>query len=173
MNKVIFSLVAIFTISLGLSAQTKLTENTLRIGKDVKSSKASAADMDWMAGAWSGEAFGGSVKEIWAKPEGGAMMGTFSLVSSKNKPVFYEFMLFSVENGNLVLRLKHFNPDMVGWEEKDKFVTFRFIKRDRDRFYFQGLTYEKAGDNGLNIYLALRQKDKTYKEEIFKLKRIE
>ncbi|NNE97540.1 MAG: hypothetical protein HKN25_00830 [Pyrinomonadaceae bacterium] len=173
MIKTTWLLIAIFTIPLSLSAQTKLTENTIRIDKNVTSSKASAEDMNWMAGAWSGEAFGGSVKEVWAKAEGGSMMGLFSLVSKENKPVFYEFMLFSVENENLVLRLKHFNPDMTGWEEKDKFVSFRFIKRDGDRFYFQGLTYEKAGDTGLNIYLALRQKDKSYKEEIFRFKRID
>ncbi len=170
MNKIIISLITIVTLSIGLSAQTKLTENTLRIEKEAKGSKAIAADMDWMAGTWTGEAFGGSVKEIWAKSEGGAMMGAFSLVT-KNKPVFYEFMLFSKLDESFALRLKHFNPDMTGWEEKDKFVTFRFIKKDGDRYYFQGLTYEKVGKDGLTIYLALTRKDKSYREEVFKLTR--
>jgi len=171
MNKIIISLIATLTLSIGLFAQTKLTENTIRIEKDAKVAKASASDMDWMAGSWTGEAFGGSVKEVWAKSEGGAMMGTFSLVT-KSKPVFYEFMLFSELDESFALRLKHFNPDMVGWEEKDKFITFRFIKRDGDRYYFHGLTYEKVGENGLTIYLALTQKDKSYREEVFKFTRV-
>ena len=171
MKKIIVSLVAILIATMATFAQTKLTENTIRIDKDSMVAQASAEDMDWITGTWEGKAFGGSVKEVWTKSEGGSKMGMFSLVKD-GKPVFYEFLTFSENDGQLSLKLKHFNPDMTGWEEKDKFVTFRFFKRNGNRYYFQGLTFENAGADKLNIYLALTQKDKSYKEEVFKFTRV-
>lgn len=170
MTKIVVSLAIILAFSTIVIAQTKLTENTIRIDKDSMVTQASASDMDWITGTWEGKAFGGSVKEVWTKSEGGSKMGMFSLVKD-DKPVFYEFMMFYVEDEQLSLRLKHFNPDMIGWEEKDKFVTFRFLKRDGNRYYFQGLTFENAGEDKLNIYLALTQKDKSYREEVFNFTR--
>jgi hypothetical protein len=73
--------------------------------------------------------------------------------------------------GTLILRLKHFNPDLTGWEEKDKSVDFKFVKKDGKYLYFSGLTFERASKDELNIYLALRQRDGTLKEETFRMKR--
>jgi hypothetical protein len=81
-------------------------------------------------------------------------------------------MCWLVEHeGTISLRLKHFNPDLTGWEEKDKTVDFRFIKKDGNRIYFTGLTFERRGNFELNIYLSLRQKDGTVKEEVFRMRR--
>ena len=98
------------------------------------------------------------------------MVGTYRLVKD-GKPVFYEMMWLLETEGTLILRLKHFNPDLTGWEEKDKTVDFKFVKKDGNRLYFSGLTFEQASKNELNIYLALRQLDGTLKEEAFKMKR--
>lgn len=171
MKKFTISLVSVLALSAVLFAQTKLTENTIRIDKDSMVTEAKTSDMDWITGTWEGKAFGGSVREVWTKSEGGKKMGMFSLVKD-NKPVFYEFLLFSVKNEQLSLKLKHFNPDMTGWEKKDKFVTFRFFKRDGNRYYFQGLTFENVSDDKLTIYLALTQKDKSYREEVFNFTRV-
>ena len=91
MKKIIVSLVAILIATMATFAQTKLTENTIRIDKDSMVAQASAEDMDWITGTWEGKAFGGSVKEVWTKSEGGSKMGMFSLVKD-GKPVFYEFL---------------------------------------------------------------------------------
>ena len=98
------------------------------------------------------------------------MVGTYRLVKD-GKPVFYEMMWLLESEGTLILRLKHFGPELVGWEEKDKTVDFRFIKKDGSRVYFSGLTFERRGNTELNIYLALRQKDGTVKEEVFRMRR--
>ena len=99
------------------------------------------------------------------------MVGTYRLVKD-GKPVFYEMMWLLETEGTLSLRLKHFNPDLSGWEEKDKSVDFKFVKKDGKRLYFSGLTFEQASKTELNIYLALRQRDGTLKEEVFKMKRM-
>ncbi|MEZ5344524.1 MAG: DUF6265 family protein [Pyrinomonadaceae bacterium] len=166
----LFAILTILFLSSIAFAQTKLTENTLRISKEEKSEPADVASMEWMEGNWTGNALGGSVREVWTKTDGGVMMGMFLLVQD-SKPVFYEFLTFTIADGELFLKLKHFDPKLVGWEEKDKTVDFRFIKKDGNRYYFQGLTFENAGENSLNIYLALRNKEQIYREEVFNLKR--
>lgn len=151
-------------------AQTRGTENTLKLAEGEHGAKATIADMEWLAGAWTGEGLGGISEEMWSKPAGGAMVGTYRLIK-EGKPVFYE-MCWIVENeGTITLRLKHFNPDLTGWEEKDKTVDFRFVKKDGSRIYFSGLTFERLGAKELNIYLAIRYKDGSVKESIFKMKR--
>ena len=87
------------------------------------------------------------------------------------KPIFYEMMWMLEREGSLILRLKHFSPELVGWEEKDKTVDFKFVDRVGDRMRFSGLTFEKVGDTALNIYLALKQKDGLVKEEVFRMER--
>ncbi len=157
-------------VSISTFGQTKLTENTLRINKDAIGAIGKPSIMDWMIGSWEGEALGGSVREIWTNPGGGAMIGMFSLVKD-GKPIFYEFLTFTAEKDILLLKLKHFHPNLVSWEEKEKTTDFRFIKQEANRFYFSGLTFEKVGNDQLHIFLALTRDGKTH-EEFFKMTRL-
>ena len=45
---------------------------------------------------------------------------------------------------DMVLRLKHFNADLTGWEEKDDMVTFRLLGLEPCAAYFHGLTLRCA-----------------------------
>ena len=164
-----FLLALLILVPISASAQTKNTENTLLLPKGEKGQPAKVSDLEWIAGTWTGNALGGSVKEVWTRTDGGGLIGMFALVKEK-KPVFYELLTFVVEDGQLLLKLKHFNPDLIGWEEKEKTVNFRFIKRNGNKFYFSGLTFENAGPDKLNIYLALRRGEKKW-EEAFRLTR--
>lgn len=151
--------------------QDKHTDNTLKLEGGKKSENASATDMAWLSGGWAGTGLGGISEEIWSRPSGGVMMGTYRLIKD-GKPAFYEMLLLIETEGTIVLRLKHFHPNFVGWEEKDKSVDFKFVKKDRNRMYFSGLTFERKGNRELSIFLALKQKDGTLKEEVFTMKRI-
>ncbi len=88
------------------------------------------------------------------------------------KAVFYEMMMLVEREDSIVLRLKHFNPDFTGWEEKDKSVDFKFVNKSGSRMNFSGLTFEKVSGDKLNIYLALKQKDGSVKEEVFSMTRM-
>lgn len=161
---------AIFILCIPSFAQVKNTENTLKLAEGQAGEKATLADAAWLAGSWRGTGLGGFSEETWSQPEGGVMVGTYRLLKD-GKPVFYEMMWLLETEGTLILRLKHFNPDLTGWEEKDKSVDFKFVKKDGERLYFSGLTFEQAAKDELNIYLALRQSDGNLKEEVFKMKR--
>jgi len=167
-----FVLASLFAVILSatLNAQVKNTENTLKLAEGELSPKATIADVAWLAGGWLGTGLGGVSEEVWSKPQGGIMMGAYRLIV-KDKPVFYEMMWLTEMEGTLVLKLKHFHPNFVGWEEKEKTVDFKFVSKEGSRVNFSGLTFERNGDKGLKIYLALKQKDGSVREELFTMKR--
>ena len=103
------------------------TPQTLTLPDGVNRPAASIQDSAWLAGTWHGTGLGGTVDEVWSAPAGGAMVGHFRLIKG-SKPVFYEIMTLVEVGGSVEMRLKHVNPGMTGWEEKNGFVTFRLAK---------------------------------------------
>jgi hypothetical protein len=141
-----------------------------RLG-EAKSPPATLDQVAWLAGHWVGEGLGGVSEELWSPPAGGAMMGTYRLLKD-GAPVFYEFLLLAEENGTLILKLKHFNPDLTGWEEKADFVDFPLVAIEADAVHFDGLTYERQPDGSLRVYLLLRNRETgAVREELFTMRR--
>lgn len=130
---------------------------------------ASIDDFAWLSGDWLGTGFGDLSAETWQPPQGGSMLGLFRQ-HSDSKPMFYEFMLLLETEGTVELRLKHFSPDGKGWEERDKFLSFKLVSVEKNAAYFEGLTYRRTGDR-LDIYLALKGDDGSVKEHVFQLHR--
>jgi Domain of unknown function (DUF6265) len=157
--------------SLPVSAQEKLTERTFRLKAGEKSPPAAIADMAWLAGRWVGEALGGVSEEIWSEPRAGAMMGMYRLVRD-GKPIFYELLTIVEANGSLMLRLKHFNADLTGWEEKLKTIDFPLVTKGERAIHFDGMSFHPKGNDALTVYLAINQKDGSVREETFTYKRI-
>jgi hypothetical protein len=52
------------------------------------------------------------------------MTGTFRVVQG-DKPVFYEFWILEINDNRPVLKLKHFNAGIVGWEDKNSSTKIR------------------------------------------------
>jgi hypothetical protein len=158
MKNLLFAGSLILLLTVSASAQLKQTENTWKLAEGQTGEKASISDMSWLAGTWAGEGLGGVSEEIWSKPQGGIMIGMYRMMKV-GKPVFYELLTLSETDGTLLIRLKHFHANFVGWEEKEKTVDFRFIKRDGNRIYFEGMTFEPVGESSVKIYLAIGPKD--------------
>lgn len=151
------------------AAQERMTERTLRLPAGGVSPPATLAEMKWMEGRWTGKALGGEVEEIWSAPQAGAMLGLFRLVRD-GKPVFYELMTVVEEKGSLVLRLKHFNPDLTGWEEKDQSEEFRLVAIRDGAVHFEGMSMHPEGDS-FTVHLAIEHKDGTLEEATFEYAR--
>jgi hypothetical protein len=161
---------AVVLLALPVSAQEKLTERTFRLKPGASSPPATLADMAWLAGHWAGEALGGQSEEIWSEPGAGAMMGMYRLIRD-GKPVFYELLTIVEQNGSLMLRLKHFNPDLTGWEEKQTTVDFPLVAKNDGAVHFDGMSFHPKGNDALVVYLAIRQKDGSLREATFSYKR--
>lgn len=127
-------------------------------------------DFKWLVGNWVGNGFGGVSQEAWTEPTVNSMVGVYKHYKDE-KPTFYEFMNICVTDGKISLRLKHFNPDMKGWEEKEGFVEFPFVSASATKINFKGLSYELVEDNKMEVRLRLKQGDKV-NTEVFKFERI-
>lgn len=153
------------------------TANTIGLPADAERPKATLTAVSWLAGgAWRGDGMGGIAEEQWSAPAGGQMMGMFRQLKpgtgGSEAVSFYEFLTLVEREGSLVLKLKHFNPDLTGWEDKEKFVTFRLARVTPDAVYFDGLTFRRDAPNQLSIFLALRDsKTGELSEATFRLTR--
>ncbi len=149
MKKIIMCLIMVAISSFGFG-QT----NTLFLEENEHSPKATIEALSWIAGHWRGEAFGGITEEIWSPPLGGGIMGSFRAIKD-NKITFYEIETITEENGSLILKLKHFSANLIGWEEKDETVDFRLVKITDNKVYFDGFTFEKVSVDEINTYVVI------------------
>jgi hypothetical protein len=85
--------------------------------------------------------------------------------------MFTEHMYLSEEGGSLLLKLKHFNPDLTGWEEKDGMVRFRFLSAEPCALYFSALTYRCDGKDGLLVAVRMKSEGEKGSELVFRFKR--
>ena len=128
-------------------------------------------DFAFLAGYWQGEGFGGQSEEMWMPPSNGRMFGIFTQTND-GALVFSEYMEISESESGWAVRLKHFNPDFSGWEEKTDYVNFPFDSVSDNKAVFGGLSYEVTGDK-LTVSLRMRQTDGSLTTEYFYFDRVE
>jgi len=132
-------------IAFALAAALSSPEiRTLKPGE--ASPPARIEDVAFLAGRWIGDGLGGCAEEYMALPAGGQMMGMFRQLGAEGALRFYEFYTISEVNGSLLFRIKHFNPDLGGWEDKDKSTDFALVAIAGETAYFNGLTFAREGD---------------------------
>jgi hypothetical protein len=120
--------------------------------------KVTLEDLAWLSGSWQGVREGNPVEEHWSRPAGGSLMGMFRWLRD-GQVYMYEFLLIEAEDDNLVFRLKHFNPGMAGWEEKDEALVFDLMSGGPDKAVFKHrsrpmwMIYRREGEDGLTAIL--------------------
>lgn len=112
------------------------------------------APLAWLVGRWLGEGLGGQVEETWLPPLGGVMLGTFRLIRD-GRPDFYELMTIRVDDGEPVMALKHFHPDLAGWEEKDERLLWPAHLHEEDEVGFGPVHYERLTEDSLRVTVEL------------------
>ncbi len=163
--------VVILCFGVQSGAQQKATEHTLALEPGKAGQAAKIEDVAWISGRWSGEAFGGQCEEVWLPPLAGNMIGMYRLTKN-GKTVFFELFSLSEVDGSVVLRLKHFHPDLKGWEEKDETIDFPLLAFTETNLFFDRLTFHKVNHNEITVYLAMRSKDGQTREETFSYNRV-
>jgi hypothetical protein len=158
-NRRLLTLILIAACSLVVPARSQAPER-----------RASIDDAAWLAGRWVGEGLGGIVEENWSPPLGGQMVGHFALVKD-GKPVFYELMLLDQHEGGLRMRVKHFNPDFTGWEEKDGWHSFEPRSVGPRRLEFEGLILRLEGEELVAIVTLRDRATGAVRDEILRHRR--
>ncbi|MGJ8558745.1 MAG: DUF6265 family protein [Litorimonas sp.] len=123
-------------------------------------STALATDISWrdimpkLEGCWNGEGMGGTISECWIIAADGRADGMF-LLRTGDKPTFAEILTIDAFDDGVEMRLKHVNPDMTGWEDKDDYTRFQLVSVEQDRLIFKGLTLIFKGDSQLTAELQM------------------
>ena len=131
---------------------------------------AALEDLAWIAGQWAGKGISGPAREVYSPPMGGAIAGHF--VQAKGDGImFYEIITITQAGPTITYRLKHFNSDLTGWEEKKEVREFRFVGREGDSWYFDGLTIRRAGPDEMHSIVNVRQGEGRTEELTFRYRR--
>lgn len=160
-----------------LAPITVLAQETRIADEGAAPTPATLGQLDWLIGQWSGTGIAGApAYESWLPPTGGTMVGTFVQTTGSDPAgrsiTFTEHMYITEDAGSLVLKLKHFNPDLTGWEARDDMLTFPLVAIEDCAAFFQALTLrcEDADNPGGGLVAAVRMKsdDAEPKELIFR-----
>ena len=130
-------------------------------------SKPTLDELNWLVGNWQGPGFGGICEEVWLPASAGSMVGTFKMTIN-GEVQFYEIMTITVDSSGPVLKLKHFNSDLTGWEEKDEVISFSFNSAKESELSIGALTYKKLAEDSLHILVDRKSKDGSIRQDTIK-----
>jgi hypothetical protein len=131
---------------------------------------AKVADLAWLAGTWEGEGISGGAREVYFPPAAGQIAGHFTQMRG-DAVWFYEILSIAEVGGSLEYRLKHFNADLTGWEEKAEVQRFPLVAVTGTTWYFDGLTLRRDGPNRMVAAVRVETKDGKPKEYVFRYTR--
>ena len=122
-----------------------------------------------MTGLWRADWNGGVSEEHWSRPLGDSLVGTFHFVKD-GKSQFYELILIELAPRGPVLRLKHFDAGLVGWEDKTQVYSYPLIECRQGVAIFERqdrksrLIYSRASDEVLSVVLEEQSEGKTHSD---------
>lgn len=136
--------------------------------------KASLADVAWIAGHWVDDADGNLSEEVWTAPAGDSMIGMWRY-TARGKLAVQELLNIADHGAGPVLRLRHFDPRMAAREEKDAPLALPLVSWKENEAVFEGpgvpsgrvkLTYRRPEPDVLAVTL-----DKGGKPQEFRMRR--
>ena len=167
--RLIFVVIAASFLYFGISgvvfAQSLRTEHTYQLDESETRPTASLADVSWLVGSWSGDAFGSNFEEVWNPASAGSMVGMWKLLKD-DQVVFYELMLLVEEEGSLSIKVKHFSEDFTAWEDKQEFVRFPLVKISSDEVHFKGLSFYRIDDHEIHAYIVMTHDGEVREEKM-------
>ena len=138
----------------------------------VPAPQATLADVAWLQGLWTGEGIGGApALENWLPPTGGTMVGSFVQQEADGAIMLSEHMYLMEQDGSLVVKLKHFNADLTGWEDKEGMLTFPLVAVEPCAAFFNSLTYACEPDGGLLVAVRMKSDGPDVQELVFRFRR--
>ena len=162
---------AAIALALLLASAPGAAQQTRVMEPGAQSPAAKVSDLGWLVGEWTGEGFGSQLYETYSAPVGGQMPGHF-YAARDGKADFYEFVMIAEVGNSIEYRVRHFNPDMTAWEDKDRFVKFPLVAAEGGSWYFDGLTIRRTGPDAADHIVRVKGKDGKTSEAVLKYRRV-
>ncbi len=124
--------------------------------------KGSLDDLSFLEGRWLGNFNGGPIEAAWSAPVADNIIGYIRMMKD-DKPTMYELFVFEQTKDGPVAMVKHFNPGMVGLEEKDQHDHYKFLKANDKEALFEKddasvrIFYERRSPTQLVIRRAVEK----------------
>ncbi|MFD1255485.1 DUF6265 family protein [Mucilaginibacter terrae] len=144
----------------------------LNTGIQAQSAKISINDLSFMAGTWILKHKWGDMEEFWGPPMGNNMVSSYRCVKD-GKVVFYEFVVIEHNSGFPVMKMRHFNPGNIGWEEKNKPLVYKIVFHSKSKVTFESadklvrLTYERLNPQKMDVLLEEKNKKGIWQTDVF------
>jgi len=125
-----------------------------------------------MKGVWRLQHAWGDMEEIWGPPMGDNMICAYRCVKD-GKVVFYEFIVIEQSDSVPVMKLRHFNPGSIAWEDKNNPYLYPLVAFEKNRAVFERpdkksrLIYERKLGTEL-VSVLEREKDGKWEKEEFR-----
>lgn len=132
----------------------------------------SIARLQFMSGLWVQHHAWGDMEEYWGKPMGDNMVCSYRCVKD-GKILFYEFVVIEQTDSVPVMKLRHFKPGNIGWEEKDKPYEYLLTDITASKATFKAadstliMSYERLNSNALQVVLTEKNKEGKWSTEYF------
>jgi hypothetical protein len=158
MKTLLAMLVAMLTLASMANAQDTVIKNI--------------KDLGFMSGKWSTKGEWGDMEENWSQPMGNCMMCSYRCVKD-GKVVFYEFIVIEQQAAGPVMKLRHFSPGNIGWEEKDKPYDYPLTYLDENVARFErpdkktSLTFQRVDQSKLKVILERQDKEGKWLQDEF------
>jgi hypothetical protein len=129
-------------------------------------------ELSFMAGKWVTKGEWGDMEETWSEPKGNSMMCSYRCVKN-GKVVFYEFIVIEQHTSGPVMKLRHFSPGNIAWEDKDKPYDYPLMFLDENLARFErpdkktSLTFQRIGNDKLRVILERQDKDGKWIQDEF------
>jgi hypothetical protein len=115
-------------------------------------------DLVFICGHNRGEQNGTIIDEHWSEVGGDTMIGMFRQIKN-GKAQMYEFLTIEQTGAGPVLRLRHFDPGLVGWEEKAQAASYPLLRFQPNQAVFERtdksttITFHATSPNTLEVTL--------------------
>jgi hypothetical protein len=115
-------------------------------------------DLSFICGHNRGELNGTIIDEHWSEVGGDTMIGMFRQIKN-GKAQMYEFLAIEQTATGLILRLKHFDPGLIGWEEKAQAHSYPLASWKPNEAVFERsdketrITFRATSPNTLEVIL--------------------
>ena len=119
----------------------------------------------WLEGTWVGTGLGGTSEEAWLAPVAGNMASVYRGMRN-GRVTFFEIVTLVEAGQSLAIRLKHFGPDLRGWEPKEKTIDFNLLRTEPGALYLDGMTYRRTPE-GLESWVLISLEDGGVRPERF------
>lgn len=114
--------------------------------------EATLNDVAWMEGTWVGSrSTGHRVQHIIMNKQLDHMPG-FVRSWTNEEFLFYEITTFAEHENGVSYRVKHFNYDLTGWEDRDVVIDRPLLGKSDGVLQFDGITFERVNTDAFIVY---------------------